>query len=114
MGQRGQRGEVWLARLDTERPVVILSETEAGQIHGMIVVPPADNDIEGIAVEVRVGPDEGLPREGVLRVALPRPDHILCNWLVDVAPADLIERVGVLSSAKMLQLEDALRLGELE
>jgi mRNA interferase MazF len=114
MRQRRQRGEVWRARLDEERPVVILSETEAGQIHTMIIVPAAATDIEGIAVEVRIGSDEGLPWEGVLRVALPHQGRILCNWLVDVAPTDLIERVGVLSSGKMRQLEDALRLGELE
>jgi mRNA interferase MazF len=80
----------------------------------MVVVPAADVNIEGVAVEVLVGPDAGLPSEGVLRVALPGPGRVLCNWLVDLAPTDLIERVGALSSAKMLDLEAALRLGELE
>jgi mRNA interferase MazF len=114
MGKRVQRGELWWARLDERRPVVILSEDEATQVHAIIIVAPATTDVTGIAVEVRLGRDEGLPHEGVLRVALPRPDRILCNWLVTLAAADLVERIGVLSAAKIHQLEEALRVGELK
>ncbi|MDH6492276.1 RHS repeat-associated protein [Streptomyces sp. SAI-127] len=36
-----------------------------------------------------------------------------CTWLTTVSQDDLIERAGVLSSAKLSEIEDALRLGEL-
>ena len=56
---------------------------------------------------------EGLPFEGVLRFAFPRPGFTPCTWLTTVSRDDLIERAGVLSSAKLSEIEDALRLGEL-
>lgn len=57
---------------------------------------------------------EGLPREGVLRVALPRPRRINCNWLVTLTKAHVLERAGARSSAKLDQLEVALRRAGLE
>jgi mRNA interferase MazF len=114
MAKRAQRGELWLARLDEKRPVVILSAETTGEVRAMIVVAPGNADVQGIAIELKVGIDEGLSEEGVLRVALPRSDRILCNWLVTLGEGDLVERVGVLSPAKLGQLEEALRLGELE
>jgi mRNA interferase MazF len=56
---------------------------------------------------------EGLPFEGVLRFAFPRPGFTPCTWLTTVSQDDLIEQAGVLSSAKLSEIEDALRLGEL-
>jgi mRNA interferase MazF len=109
-----KRGEVWWAIIDKKRPVVILSQDEAGEMRAMVIVAPARIDIRGIAAEVKVGARQGLPRGGVLRVALPRPGHINCNWLVTLGQADLVERVGVPSAAKLHQLEDAFRLGGIE
>jgi len=80
----------------------------------MMIVAPARTNIDGIAVEVPVGSEEGLPVEGVLRVALPRSDRILCNWLVTLPQAGLLERIGFLSPTKLSQLGDVLRLGQLE
>jgi mRNA interferase MazF len=119
-----QRGEVWWADVDfaiddelwenRRRPVVLLSRDEASELRAMLIVAPANTDIRGIAIEVRVGAQEGLSHQGVLRVAVPRPGRILCDWLVTLARSDLIARAGTLSSAKLCQLEDALRLAELD
>ncbi|MCL7368396.1 type II toxin-antitoxin system PemK/MazF family toxin [Streptomyces sp. WAC8370] len=109
-----QRGEVWLADVDERRPVVLLSGDEASGFRAMQVVAPAGTEISGVAVEVAVGAPEGLPLEGVLRVALPRPGLVPCTWLVTLAEEDLTEQVGVLSSAKLGEVEDALRAGGLE
>ncbi|MER7341884.1 type II toxin-antitoxin system PemK/MazF family toxin [Streptomyces sp. NPDC000075] len=111
-----QRGEVWLADFDEQRPVVLLSGDGASGFRAMQVVATtsAGTEISGVAVEVAVGAPEGLPLEGVLRVALPRPGLVPCNWLVTLAPEDLTERVGVLSSTKLGEIEDALRAGGLE
>jgi mRNA interferase MazF len=107
------RGEVWWARVDERCPIVLLSQ-EAAKIRGMLIVAPANAPIEGKAVEVRVGVSEGLPYEGVLRVALLRPGRINCSWLVTLDRTDLLERAGALSAEKLGQLEDAIQRGGLE
>lgn len=55
---------------------------------------------------------DGLPFDGVLRVALPRPGFTPCTWLTTLSRDDLIERAGALSSAKLSEIEDALRLAQ--
>ncbi|MER7521184.1 type II toxin-antitoxin system PemK/MazF family toxin [Streptomyces sp. NPDC126499] len=98
---------------DERRPVVLLSGDEASGIRVMQVVAPAGVDLTGLGVEVTVGALEGLPFEGVLRFALPRPGFTPCTWLTTVSRDDLIERAGALSSTKLSEIEDALRLGGL-
>jgi mRNA interferase MazF len=108
-----QRGEVWWVEFDERRPVVLLSGDDASGIRAMQVVAPAGVDLSGLGVEVVVGAGEGLPFEGVLRIAFPRPGMTPCTWLTTVSRDDLIEQAGVLSSAKLSEIEDALRLGGL-
>ncbi|WP_405927100.1 type II toxin-antitoxin system PemK/MazF family toxin [Streptomyces sp. NBC_00035] len=107
-----QRGEVWWAEFDERRLVVLLSADEASGIRAMQVVAPAGVDISGLGVEVQVGAAEGLPFEGVLRFAFPHPGFTPCTWLTTVSGDDLIERAGVLPSAKLHEIEDAFRLCE--
>ena len=108
-----QRGEVWWVEFDERRPVVLLSGEDASGIQVMQVVAPAGVDITALAVEVAVGAMEGLPFEGVLRFAIPRPGFTPCTWLTTLSREDMIERAGALSSAKLGEIEDALRLGGL-
>ncbi|MFG2825028.1 type II toxin-antitoxin system PemK/MazF family toxin [Kitasatospora sp. NPDC048365] len=107
-----QRGEVWWVDFDERRPVVLLSDVESSGFQAMQVVAPAGVDISGLGVEVAIGALEGLPFEGVLRFAFPRPGFTPCTWLTTVARDDLIERVGVLSSAKLGEVGEALRAAE--
>ncbi|MFJ9751541.1 type II toxin-antitoxin system PemK/MazF family toxin [Streptomyces chartreusis] len=109
-----QRGEVWWVEFDERRLVVVLSGDDASGIRVMQVVAPAGVDMSGLGVEVTVGAMEGLPFEGVLRFAFPRPGFTPCTWLTTVSSDDLIEQAGALSSAKLSEVEDALRLGEQE
>ncbi|MER8047720.1 type II toxin-antitoxin system PemK/MazF family toxin [Streptomyces sp. NPDC094032] len=104
-----QRGEVWWVDFDERRPAVLLSDDESSGFQAMQVVAPADVDISGLGVEVAIGALEGLPFEGVLRFAFPRPGFTPCTWLTTVARDDLIERAGVLSSAKLSEVGEALR-----
>ncbi|MFG3338235.1 type II toxin-antitoxin system PemK/MazF family toxin [Glycomyces sp. NPDC048151] len=108
------RGEVWWADFEGRQAVVLLSGDEASGFSAVQVVAPAGTDLNGAAVEVTVGAAEGLPLEGVVRVALPRPGLIPCNWLVTLDRDDLTEHAGVLPPAKLGEIEDALRLGGLE
>ncbi|MFH8444464.1 type II toxin-antitoxin system PemK/MazF family toxin [Streptomyces sp. NPDC018026] len=109
-----QHGEVWWVEFDERRPVVLLPGDEASGLRVMQVVAPAGVDLTGLGVEVTVGAADGLPFEGVLRIAFPRPGFTPCTWLTVLSPDDLIERAGVLSSVKLSEIEDALRLGGLE
>ncbi|MFB7837176.1 type II toxin-antitoxin system PemK/MazF family toxin [Streptomyces sp. NPDC056056] len=107
-----QRGEVWWVQYDEPRLVVLLSGDESSGIQVMQVVAPAGIDISGLGIEVTVSADEGLPFEGVLRLAFPRPGLTPCTWLTTVSRDDLIERAAVLSSVKLSEIDDALRLVE--
>jgi mRNA interferase MazF len=104
-----ERGEVWWVDFDERRPVVLLSDDESSGFQAMQVVAPAGVDISGLGLEVALGAPEGLPFEGVLRFAFPRPGLTPCTWLTTVARDDLIERAGVLSAAKLSEVGDALR-----
>ena len=94
-----RRGEVWWARLDERRPVVLVSRNEAYAIRALVIAAPVSTTIRGFAVEVRVGKSEGLPRAGVVN----------CDWLVTLPKVDLIARAGTLSKAKCSLLDEALR-----
>ncbi|MFJ7326226.1 type II toxin-antitoxin system PemK/MazF family toxin [Streptomyces cyaneofuscatus] len=107
-----RRGEVWWVQFDERRLVVLLSGDEASGFRVMQVVAPAGVDISGLGVEVTVGAGEGLPFEGVLRLAFPRPGLTPCTWLTTVSRDDLIERATVLSSVKLGEIDDAFRLAE--
>jgi mRNA interferase MazF len=136
-----ERGEVWWALVDQRRPVVLLSggpELRALQIvapataeqkRGFVVltgeqacdaeemgriVDAAGSAAGAVGVEVEIGPDEGLSPAGVVRLALPRDGTVFCTWLVTLTPEYLIERAGVLSPAKLNELDNALRLASLD
>jgi mRNA interferase MazF len=111
-GGHVQHGEVWWVEFDERRPVVLLSGDEASGFQAVQVVAPADVSISGLGVEVGVGAAEGLPFEGVLRFGFPRPGYTPCTWLTTLSRDDLIERAGVLPTAKLNEIEEALRLSE--
>lgn len=56
-----QRGEVWWVDFDERRPVVLLSDGESSGFQAMQVVAPAGVDIDGLGVEVAVGPWKECP-----------------------------------------------------
>ena len=107
-----QRGQVWWVEFDERRPVVLLSEEESSGFAAMQVVAPSGADISDLGVEVAVGVLEGLPFEGVLRFVFQRPGFIPCTWLTTVSRDDLIEQAGVLSPAKLGEIDNALSAAE--
>jgi len=94
-----RRGEVWWAKVDKRRPVVLLSRDEAYAVRALLLVAPITSTSRGFAAEVKVGRHEGLPG----------PCVINCDAIVTIPKGDLIERAGALSSAKVRALDDALR-----
>ena len=88
--------------------MVLLSAGRGSGFRSVHLVEPAGHDISGVAIEVGVGRDDGLPFEEVVRFALPRPGSTPCTWLVDLGREDLIERIGALSEIKMEEIDAAL------
>jgi len=93
------RGEIWWAKLDKRRPVVLVSRQEAYAVRALVIVAPVSTTVRGYAVEVKVGRKQGLSRDGVVN----------CDWLVTLPKADLVERAGTLPASKLAQLDAALR-----
>jgi mRNA interferase MazF len=106
-------GDVWSVEFDKRRRVVLLSAEGSG-FRSIQLVDPADHDISGLAIEVAVGIEEGLPFEQVVRFAVARPGATPCTWVVDLGREDLIERVGVLSKAKMEEIDLAVDSARLD
>ena len=105
-----RRGEVWWVEFDERRPVVLLSDDEpsgfrgdAGRRSSRIPTSPAwESRWQSASLE-------GLPFEGVLRFAFPWPGFTPCTWLTTLSRDDLIERAGAVSTAKLSEIDDALR-----
>ncbi|MET8152991.1 hypothetical protein [Actinoplanes sp. NPDC005259] len=138
-----ERGEVWLARFDGGRPVVLLSGGAGPEFRAVQVVAPATpaekrgfvlmsgaeaadagerrrivdaagSHARAVGIEVFLGPHEGLADEGVVRVALPTAGKIFCTWLLTLDGEHLVERIGVLSPAKQHELDVAMQLSSAE
>lgn len=98
-----RRGDIYWADLGPpagRRPVLVLSRTAAVPVLSAVVVAPASRTIRGIASEVRLGPEEGLPEECVAS----------CDNLLTL-PKDSFgaSPIGELATEKTIALDRALR-----
>jgi mRNA interferase MazF len=94
--------------------VVLLTAERGSTFRSIQLVDPADQDISGVAIEVSVGIEEGLPFEEVVRFGFSRPGFTPCTWLANLGREDLIEWAGVLSAVKMEEIDDALESAGLD
>ena len=106
-----RRGEIWWVEFDERRPVVLLSEAShpgSGRCRSSL------QRIRTLRPGNRGGSRRpgGLPFEGVLRFAFPWPGFTPCTWLTTLSRDDLIERADTVSTAKLSQIDDALRASE--
>lgn len=99
-----RRGEVWWVRVDKRRPAVVVQTDKVREprVRSFLVVPLTSRlHLEGLPGNVRLDRrDTGLPKTSVANV----------YDVQKVLRADLQERVGRLSSAKLLALSQGLRL----
>jgi len=97
-----QRGEVWWANFPKpvgQRPVVLVSRNRAIQVRRFVTVVEVTTTIREIPVEVPLGPEDGLPKRCVAN----------CDVLNTVPKAILIQRVCILSPAKLHAVNATLR-----
>ena len=97
-----RHGEVWWANLPPpmgRRPLVLLSRDEAYSTRNLIIAAPVTTRIRGIPAEVRLGSEDGLPRESVANL----------DTIMTIPKSSLQERITSLSPEKLLAVEEALR-----
>jgi mRNA interferase MazF len=94
-----RRGEIHWALVDKRRPVVLLSRNEAYAVRRLVIVAPISTRIRGFAGEVRLGRSDGLPKTCAINV----------DALMTIPVSALVERIATLSSAKLGQVDAALR-----
>jgi mRNA interferase MazF len=95
-----RRAEVWLARLDKVRPIVVLTRDPLGALLRAVIAAPVTSTIRGLSTEVPVGPDEGIRLESVVNL-----DNVQL-----VARSRLVKRVGRVSSSTVTDICRALSI----
>ena len=97
-----RRGEVWWANLPQphgRRPVLLLSRDQAYEVRDMVIVSPLTTRVRGIAAEVPLGPEDGLPR----------PCAANLDVIITPSKDRILERIAVLSPEKLQAIDAALR-----
>lgn len=95
-----RRGEVWLARLDKVRPVIVLTRDPMGRLLHTVIGAPVTSTVRGLSTEVPVGPDDGLRIESVVNLDDVQP----------VSRRQLVRRVGRAGPTTMSAVCDALAI----
>jgi mRNA interferase MazF len=97
-----KKGEVWWAKLKPpagRRPVVLLSQDEAYPVRTAVTVAPVTTTVRGIAVEVSLALEDGLPK----------PCAVNCDSMLTIPKAYLESRITRLSERKMEKIHKAIR-----
>ena len=95
-----RRAEVWLARLDKVRPIVVLTRDPMGALLHAVIAAPVTSTIRGLSTEVPIGPDGGIRLESVVNL-----DNVQL-----VARSRLVKRVGQVSPSTMTDICRALSI----
>lgn len=97
-----RRGELWWARLDLpagRQPVVLVSRDAAYSIRLSVTVAEVSTVVRAIASEVLLGKRDGMPRPCVINT----------DNLVTIPKTLLESHIASLSTARLDQLDAALR-----
>ncbi|MDA8038724.1 MAG: type II toxin-antitoxin system PemK/MazF family toxin [Actinomycetota bacterium] len=76
-------GQVWWADLEKIRPVVVLTRARVAPLLQRVVVAPVTTVVRGLAIEVPLGPEEGVKEGSVANL-----DNI------QLVPVDCLLRVA--------------------
>ncbi|MBI5529125.1 MAG: type II toxin-antitoxin system PemK/MazF family toxin [Deltaproteobacteria bacterium] len=97
-----KRGEIWWAVLPKpagRRPVVLLSRDEAYQVRNLVTVAPVTTTIRDIPVEVRLGREDGLPRDCAVNL----------DTVTTIPKSSLQQMVSFLGAEKLHAVNQALK-----
>ena len=96
-----QRGEVWWAELEPpsgRRPVLLLTRNSAYRLRTSVTIATITRTIRGIAVEVPLGPEDGMPSKCVVNL----------DDINTISKSMLTERVTMLSLEKLAAVTKAI------
>jgi mRNA interferase MazF len=97
-----KRGEIWWADLPRpagRRPVVLLSRDEAYAVRELITVAPVTTRIRGVAAEVPLGREDGMPKACAANL----------DTITTIPKATIRDRIAYLRAGKRRALDDAIR-----
>ena len=97
-----RRGEVWWVQFPApvgRRPAVLISRNQAYRVRQAVTVVPLTRTIRKIAVEVELGPGDGVPHRSVANA----------DTITTVPKTAVVDYLTILPSVKMEQLEQAIK-----
>lgn len=97
-----RRGEIWWADFRPpmgRRPAVLVSRDQAYKVRSAVTVVPVTRSVRRIAVEVTLGPADGLRHESVANA----------DDIITIRKTILKEYIATLSAEKLHALERAIR-----
>ena len=97
-----KRGEVWWVDMPPpagRRPAVLLSRDAAYGVRAAVTVAPVTRTIRNIPVEVPLNRSDGMPTRCVVNL----------DDITTLPKALIKQRITVLSSEKIHQIDDAIR-----
>lgn len=101
-----RRGDIYRVRRPEGDPkrhrsyVVVSRQSLIGSRFSTVICAPVFTDGDGLSTQVAVGTSEGLKHDS----------WVLCDNLRSLRKSDLTQFVGSLSSTKLLELDEALRI----
>jgi mRNA interferase MazF len=106
-----ERGEVWWARLPPPigtRPVLLLSRPEAYRVRASLTFALITTTVRGIPVEVRLGPEDGMPRDCVVNCdeVHTAPRGLLNGFQTRLAPIRMEEVARALRFALAVECDN--------
>lgn len=96
------RGEVWWVEFPPptgRRPAVLVSRPQAYAVRASLTVVPLTRTVRSIAVEVPLGPTEGVPRPSVANA----------DSITTVPRSAILNYIGTIPRAKLEDLERAIK-----
>ena len=95
---RRKRGQIWWARVDKRRPLLLVSREEAYEVRRRVIAAEVTTVIRHNPATVELGRRDGLPEACIVN----------CDNLVTVNQDDLVEYLTTLSTNRMAQVDRSL------
>lgn len=92
------QGQVWWADVDTVRPVLVLTRSAVAEHLTRVLVAPITTTVRDLAVEVPLGPDDGVAAGSVAN--LDNTQLLPVGWLLRPA--------GAMDPARWPEVGDAM------
>ena len=94
-----EHGEIWWARTDKRRRVVVASRSDLRGLRGQTTIATITRTVRGIPSEVPLDHRDGFED----------PCAINCDTLLTIEKSMLERRFGALSASRIRELDEALR-----